>query len=143
MVHDCLHKMHLKMNAAKLLLLEVGRDHAQHKLEMLSELDHPIINQITSCYLTLATPPISQAPNSYYHTSSTMPLPLPRPLYHSMPLLHTLHHAPCLASVTPPPMPCLCHAPSTMPHALPLPYTPCPMPCLCHTPLYTPSLYWG
>ena len=52
MVHDCLHKTTQQVYAAKLLPLEVGREHAQHELEMLSELDHPNIIQMTSCYLT-------------------------------------------------------------------------------------------
>ncbi len=52
MVHDCLHKTTQQMYAAKLLPLEVGRDHAQHELEMLSELDHSNVVRMTSCYLT-------------------------------------------------------------------------------------------
>ena len=51
-VHDCLHKTTQQTYTAKLLPLEVGRDHAQHELEILSVLDHPNIIQMTSSYLT-------------------------------------------------------------------------------------------
>ena len=40
-VHDCLHKTTQQLYAARLLPLEVGQDHAQHELEMLSGLDYP------------------------------------------------------------------------------------------------------
>ena len=51
-VHDCLHKTTQQVYAAKILPLEVGHDHAQHELEMLSELEHASIVGMTSCYLT-------------------------------------------------------------------------------------------
>ena len=52
MVHNCIHRSTEGVYAAKLLPLEVGRDHAQHELEMLSGRDHPNIVQMTSGYLT-------------------------------------------------------------------------------------------
>ena len=51
-VYECLHNTTQQVYAAKLLPLEVGRDHAQHELEMLSRVGHPYIVQMTSAYLT-------------------------------------------------------------------------------------------
>ena len=51
-VYECVHNTTQQTYAAKLLPLDVGRDHAQHELEMLARVSHPNIVQMMSAYLT-------------------------------------------------------------------------------------------
>ena len=51
-VYECVHNTTQQRYAAKLLPLDVGRDHAQHELEMLARVSHPNIIQMMSAYLT-------------------------------------------------------------------------------------------
>ncbi len=52
MVYKCMHSSTHQMCAAKLLPLDVGRDHAQHELSMLGQVAHPNLTQMMSGYLT-------------------------------------------------------------------------------------------
>jgi len=51
-VYECIHNATQQTYAAKLIPLEVGKEHAKHELDILGRLSHPNIIQVTSAYVT-------------------------------------------------------------------------------------------